>query len=190
VFNFFERDSLMERNGRKILILAVSAGALMMTASCSSMPDPDGAQYWQRKSVSDATYQQGPKAQQMLNRDIGRCVTELRELERLGSIKNAIPTDHDGKVRDPDEKILSDNDTPDRDEKLLTELSDYHDFEGCMMAKGWERVKHVPYDVAEKSRVNFFKSHVDFGYDPKLAEIERESATGATDQSGAKGLNE
>ena len=48
-------------------------------------------QYWQRVHTSSALYLRGPKAQQMLNRNIARCVVELRELERLGAVKNAIP---------------------------------------------------------------------------------------------------
>lgn len=171
---------------RNFLALALICA---FVAGCSAAPDYYGAQFWQRASVSDATYQQGPKAQQMLNRDIGRCVTELRELERLGSIKNAIPTDIDGKVRDPDEQILADHDSSDRDGMLLSEHGNYHDFGGCMTDKGWERVKHVPYDVAESGRVNFFKSHVAYGYDPKEVAAEQARST-STDQSGGRGLND
>ncbi len=107
----------------------------------------------------------------MLNRDISRCVVELRELESLGSIKNAIPTDRSGKLLDPDEKSLAGNDTPERDGALLAEHTDYQDFESCMLAKGWERIKYVPYETAEKSRRVWFVSHVDFGSDPADAPL-------------------
>jgi hypothetical protein len=107
----------------------------------------------------------------MLNRDISRCVVELRELEGLGSVKNAIPTDKSGKLLDPDEKNLSDWDTPERDGALLAEHSDYHDFDGCMMAKGWERIKYVPYDVADKSKHVWYVSNVNYQADPRDAPI-------------------
>ena len=144
---------------------------LTLSACAGSAPKIDGGQYWQRVSVSEASYMQGPKAQQMLNRDIGRCVTDLRELERLGVIKNAIPTDFSGRVLDPDETDaakLADWDTPERDGALLAEHTDYQDFEGCMLSKGWERIKSVPFEVAENARRNFYLAHIDYGYDPKL----------------------
>jgi hypothetical protein len=141
---------------------------LVLSACAGSAPKIDGGQYWQRVSVSEAVYMQGPKAQQMLNRDIGRCVTDLREQERLGLIKDAIPTDYSGRVLDPDENKVADWDTPEHDGTLLTEHTDYHDFEGCMLSKGWERIKAVPFEVAENARRNFYLAHIDYGYDPKL----------------------
>lgn len=127
--------------------------------------DPKSAQYWQRASVSDAAYQRGPKAQQMLNKDIAGCVTELKELERLGSIRQAIPADtRSGKIYSSDEKALMRNDTPTREKYLFAEHGNYHDFESCMIAKGWERVMHVPFNVAHESRKNYLKAHVDYEY--------------------------
>lgn len=146
----------------------IALGFLALAGCATSGPQIDGGQYWQRVSTSEAVYMQGPKAQQMLNRDIGRCVTELRELERLGTIKNAIPTDLSGRVLDPDENKMGKWDTPDHDGALLAEHTDYHDFEGCMLSKGWERIKSVPYKVAENARKNYYLAHVDYGYDPKL----------------------
>ena len=84
----------------------LSLGSLAILAACASQPKDVAGQFWQRVSVSDAIYQQGPKAQQMLNRDISRCVFELRELERLGSVKDAIPTDLSGRVLDPDQRAM------------------------------------------------------------------------------------
>ena len=69
---------------KKYSVLALSVGALAVTGACTPGKSVNdiGGQFWQRVSVSEAVYQQGPKAQQMLNRDISRCVVELRELER------------------------------------------------------------------------------------------------------------
>jgi hypothetical protein len=102
----------------------------------------------------------GPKAQQLLNRDISRCVVELRELERLGTLKGAIPTDAEGRVLDPDQMAIEDQDTPDRDQFLFAEHKDFNDFETCMLSKGWERIMYVPYDTAYDASKTYINSHV------------------------------
>ncbi len=158
----------------KSLFTFFAAMAVLFLGACEhyqSSPSVDidkEGQYWQRSVVSEAIYQQGPKVQQMLNRDIARCVVELRELERLGAVKNAIPTTLKGRVLDPDQRELDNWDEPERDEHLYAEHSDYHDFEGCMLAKGWERTLYVPYDVAEKSRENYLKAHIDYKYQSRI----------------------
>ena len=119
-------------------------------------------QYWQRVHASSAIYLRGPKAQQMLNRDIARCVVELRELERLGAVKKAIPEYVDGVVLESTEARLAGWDTPERDKELFAEHSDYIDFEGCMITKGWERVKYVPFDVAEQAHENYLYTHTKY----------------------------
>ncbi|MEM7651205.1 MAG: hypothetical protein AAF204_03885, partial [Pseudomonadota bacterium] len=144
--------------------------AIILVAACTpgkSLEDEVGGQFWQRTSVSEAIYQQGPKAQQILNRDISRCVTELRELERLGTLKNAIPTDFHGRTLDPDDKELADWDSPERNKHLYAEHGDFTDFESCMGEKGWERVEHTPFDVARKGRINYLRAHVDKDYIPE-----------------------
>lgn len=160
----------------RALLLSLAGAGLALTACHADVKPPlEDAQFWQRVSVSDAAYQQGPKAQQMLNRDIARCVTELRELERLGMIKNAIPTDGDGRVLNPDELELQDWNTPDRDGFLLMEQGNYFDFHSCMLAKGWERVEHAPYDVSEIARKNYLKAHQDYEYQTRHPEYDRKT---------------
>ncbi len=119
-------------------------------------------QYWQRINSSSALYLRGPKAQQTLNRDIARCVVELRELERLGAVRDAIPEYVDGVVLNDTEARLAGWDTPERDKELFAEHSDYIDFEGCMIAKGWERIKYVPYDVEEQAHENYLYTHTNY----------------------------
>lgn len=139
------------------------AGLLALSACAPGrqINDIEG-QFWQRSSMSEAIYAQGPKAQQMLNRDISRCVFELRELERLGVTKDAIPTDYHGRVLDPDELALLDNDSPERNGELLMEHGDYYDFESCMLDKGWERTEHVPFEVAAKGRENYVRANLKY----------------------------
>lgn len=119
-------------------------------------------QFWQRVNTSSALYLRGPKAQQMLNRDIARCVTELRELERLGAVRNAIPEYVDGVVLSTPEAELAGWDTPERDKELFAEHSDYIDFEGCMIASGWERIRYVPFDVAAQAEENYKRTHTKY----------------------------
>jgi len=144
--------------------LSLATASLLAITACTAEPQAgnlDHSQYWQRVSASSATYLRGPKAQQILNRDISRCVTELRELERLGTLKDAIPAHPSGRVLDPDEKRGADSwDTPERDGHLLAEHTDYHDFDSCMRAKGWERIKYVPYDIDEEAKLNYLNHHV------------------------------
>lgn len=118
-------------------------------------------QYWQRKDTSSAIYMQGPKAQQMLNRDISRCVTELGELDRLGQINAGFPADRKDTdtTGDADRKELMGHDVPERDGALLNEQSQYADFESCMVAKGWERVAYVPYAAAERGADAYIANH-------------------------------
>ncbi len=150
---------------QKLMSLILAGATMMALSACSSTPTKSSlmqnADYWQRTSTSEAIFQRGPKAQQMLNRDIARCVTELRELDRLGFLRTHLPGDttRNG-VPDPTtpEGSLAQWETPERDGYLFAEHADYHDFETCMMAKGWERIEHVPYDVAKTSRHDYIEA--------------------------------
>ncbi len=140
-------------------LILTSAFLLGLTA-CSSQPISKvelltGAYYWQRTETSSAIYQRGPKAQQMLNRDISRCVTEIRELERLGAIRHVTPGEYNGSAGSDG---LTEWDTPERDGYLRAEHLEYHDFETCMMAKGWERIENATYDVSEESREDYIQA--------------------------------
>lgn len=129
-----------------ILVLSGCAGEYNAKAKFKE------AQYWQRVHASEAAYTRGPKAQQMLNRDIARCVTELRELVRLGTLPASVQHDFSPKLKDPDMSNLEAWDTPEYHGYLRREHSNYHDFESCMRDKGWERTMYVPYDMATESR--------------------------------------
>ena len=143
--------------------LALCGAAILVVSACSSRPvEWEDASYWQRANVSESAYMEGPKALQMLHRDISRCVTEIHELEHLGTIRYATPSDKLEAGRAPDPSTpqgqLDQWETPERFGALYAEHSDYHDFETCMAYKGWERVEHVPYDVAERARQNYIEN--------------------------------
>ncbi len=143
--------------------------ALLTLAACHGQPLNKnlefGSQYWQRVHVSEAAFLQGAKAQQMLNRDVAQCVTELRELERLGGIRDAIPTDQFGRALDPDDKLLRDHNAPERTGYLLSEMSNYQDFDSCMLYKGWERVDFVPFDASRKAKDTYLKYTGQYEYE-------------------------
>ena len=148
------------------------------------------ARYWERSDASSAIYTRGPKAQQMLNRDIAQCVTEIRELYRLGAIRRVTEAEIDEYGIIPPEQdagatLAQDNldqwETPNRDSYLRAEFLDYHDFEGCMISRGWERLDNVPYDVAQKSRDDYLDAIIGEEYQAKTmhsASHKKEPMTG------------
>jgi len=123
------------------------------------MPKMEDAKFWQRSSASSALYLRGPKAQQMLHQDIARCVTEIGELENMGEMRRAFPANYNtGNTvtgRTPSQEDLDAYDSPQRDGYLYSEHLGYHDFETCMMAKGWQRVEYLPGEVADKARQQY-----------------------------------
>lgn len=162
--------------------LVIATAATLTLSACAAHPVnekklKDEGHYWQRSSTTSAIYQRGPKAQQMLHRDISRCVTEIRELERLGSIRHHMPAETEqGSYPPPNtpEGQLAGYETPEKEGYLYAEHLDYHDFESCMITKGWERVEHVPYDVGEEAREVYIetitgqKYRSRYGDNPKL----------------------
>ncbi len=181
----------------KHLHLVITSTVLLgLTACASSEPTEKDLKrhghYWQRAHVTEAAYMHGPKAQQMLNRDISRCVVELRELERLHAIRHVTPgeTTAQGEAPDPDTPAgsLTEWDTPERDGMLRAEHLDYHDFEGCMVAKGWERMEHLPYDVAERARATYIETTT--GQKPHFAGSDGQRFKMAEEEGDWEELNE
>ena len=142
-------------------------GVMMMLAAltaCSTDRLDKSSNYWQRTDTQSALYLTGPKAQHQLHKDIAACVNNLQELQRLGSLRDAIPPDSSkNQVPDynPTNSIVSTNDSPDRDGPLYAEYYDYTDFEGCMRDKGWQRAVALTPDQRIKSQDNWIRSLVD-----------------------------
>jgi hypothetical protein len=146
--------------------LFLLGAALISITGCDSVlkrSDLVNAQYWQRSNASSAIYLEGPKLQQMLQRDVAQCVTDVRELERLGAVHAAIP----GEVEQPNLIVPDPNqpkgalelaETPRRDHYLYDEYYNYHDFETCMISKGWERTQYLPYDRANSARDQYIEA--------------------------------
>ncbi len=153
---------------KKLLIL--SSLPLLALSAChgsglsgAHTPQIENAKYWQRNTASSALYLQGPKAQQLLHKDIATCVNEIKELQRLGEIRRSIPANYNSgneiETRTAAQQELDAWDTPERDGYLYNEHVDYADFETCMGAKGWERVEHLPYDEAELARKEYLERY-------------------------------
>jgi len=172
--------------GKKVIILS-SFSVLLATAACSgagfgSKPDLEDARYWQRESASSALYMRGPKAQQMLHIDIATCTNDVRELERLGAIRAAMPTNYESgndleqrTAKQPERDQLNEWDTPERDGYLFSEHLDFSDFETCMISKGWERVNYMTNTAVDRSREAYLEN---MGYNTKKgAKGNRENVT-------------
>ena len=110
------------------------------------------ADYWQRADLRTAAYMDEVELQYTLNRDVARCTAEVRDQERLAALRNAMPAE--GRGVDPKRAggYMAGWDTPERDGYLMAEHYPFHDFETCMIHRGWERVSTVPRDVAKRSR--------------------------------------
>jgi len=166
----------------KYAFLLGSFSALVLTTACSSItgrPAMEDARYWQRQSTSSALYMRGPKAQQILHQDIADCTNDIRELERLGAIRKAIPTNYNHgntmEQRTAAKAELGEWDTPERDGYLYAEHMDYHDFETCMYSKGWERVEYLSHTDIDKARDDYLEN---MGYKRKHGSFEdRENVT-------------
>lgn len=168
---------------KKAALLTVS---LLALAGCESTPDFNDAQYWQRVDSTSALFLQGPKAQQTLHENISTCVATVNELTNLGSLKEAIPRD----LEHPDESELNNHDTPRRKGYRYAEHLEYTDFETCMYSKGWERVDHLPYDVAERSRDTYIETIIGKDEYKKPSGSSGKTSIKARERDPYKDLNE
>lgn len=176
----------------KITTLALVSLATLSLAACQVPPKLEDAQYWQRQNATSALYLRGPKAQQTLHMDISTCANEINELERLGPLREALPADtNNGQVPDPNSAggNLAKWDTPKRDGHLYAEHFNYTDFEGCMDYKGWERVEHLPYDQATKSRAEYIDTLYGYRYQSNNPQVQQKSADGYSSSSPGTVVN-
>lgn len=135
------------------VIPALAVISVFTLAGCHTVKNPffNNAEYWQRIDLREAVYMDRTEAHGMLHRDIARCVTDVREQESKAATRNAIPADGITN-RHSAPGYMAGWDTPARHGYLLNEHMSYHDFESCMVWRGWERIGKVPRDVAVNSR--------------------------------------
>lgn len=132
---------------KRILLLSV----LALTACESTNLKHNEADFWQRSNVESAMYMRGPKAQHQLHKDIANCVAEVKELSRLGTIRDANPPSN----IELQVGLAKNWQSPKGDGPLHTEFRDFHDFESCMAYKGWERTLYVKPEVKKRARTNY-----------------------------------
>ncbi|PCI01324.1 MAG: hypothetical protein COB76_01665 [Alphaproteobacteria bacterium] len=107
--------------------------------------------FWERSDNVSLLYLRGPKAQHQLHKDISSCVSEVKELSRLGTINNARPPAN----IEMSGGLAGGWQSPERDGPLHTEFADFHDFEGCMNFKGWKRVSYVRPQQIDQAKQNY-----------------------------------
>ena len=135
------------------ILFALSLSLLALTACESTkhtQQDRDGA-YWQRADLTSALYLRGPKAQHTLHKDISSCVSEVKELSRLGTIRDANPP----AGIEMNVGLANKWQSPQGDGPLYTEFRDFHDFESCMNFKGWKRTNYVGQEQMERAKNNY-----------------------------------
>lgn len=171
-----------------LTLTACSGGRLYDTAAVKRELIAKG-EFWQRRDATSAIWMQGAKAQQSLNRDLSRCVTELNELVALGQIKSVMPAEPKDlqNAANPAHANLMRWDTPERDGALLVEGAPYLDFETCMASKGWQRVVHVPYNTAERGATGYMNTHRDL---KKYAQYRYAPPPTTQDKGKYKNLND
>jgi len=130
------------------LLLPFLTVACTMHGASKNQHDAD---YWQRVDSTSALYLRGPKAQHQLHKDISSCVSETKELSRLGTIRNANPP----AGIEMNENLAEKWQSPRGDGPLYTEFRDFHDFESCMNFKGWERTNFVKDTQIENAKMNY-----------------------------------
>ena len=125
----------------------------LLAAGCTMPPSPTAEAYWQRVESHSQLYLTGPKAQQTLEIDISRCVTEINELVEVGALRETMPPSRNFAYHDALNKSghLDYWDEPTRLGARKVDHSDYHDFETCMRSRGWERVQYMRYASAAKA---------------------------------------
>jgi hypothetical protein len=135
---------------KKILALTF----VILTAACAKTQHTsveDNAAFWERTDNVSALYMRGPKAQHQLHKDISSCVSEVKELSRLGTIRDANPP----RNIEAHMGLAQNWQSPKGDGPLHTEFRDFHDFETCMNFKGWNRTNYVRPHTMDKARTNY-----------------------------------
>lgn len=144
----------MKSNTLKIVLSACLL--TVVVAGCDTVR-PRGQAYWQRVEDNSALYMTGPKAQQRLDQDISVCVREIDELVELEAVRGTLPpqthSDYHRALKASGD--LDFYDAPTRMGADKVSHSDFHDFEGCMRSKGWERVNYIRHETAAQAVQNY-----------------------------------
>ena len=136
---------------KKFIALSLSLLTLAACESTKQTSPKDNAAFWQRSEMTSALYLRGPKAQHQLHMDIASCVSEVKELSRLGTIRDANPP----AGIEMNVGLAKNWQSPKGNGPLYTEYRDFHDFESCMNFKGWERTNYVGDETIDNATANY-----------------------------------
>lgn len=136
---------------KKFLLLALCTASLAACESTKRTSFEQESDFWERSDSVSSLYLRGPKAQHQLHKDIAACVAEVKELSRLGTIRDANPPANIEMNVNLAEKWQS----PGRDGPLHKEYRDFHDFDSCMAYKGWKRVSYVKPEQIDQAKQNY-----------------------------------
>ncbi len=155
-------------------LFAILLCAALLSACASQPPRPaklkPDAYYWQRVDAASSALMQGPKAQQMLERDMANCALEIRELEKLAAIRH-IPPKQRKYERRPTRKqseIARTADKTHTDPVVRAPYLPYHDFQACMNYKGWELLEEDKYEIAEEDAQDYADRIINESYQSRI----------------------
>lgn len=164
----------------KSVFLPATLISTLLLGACAGEISPEEVrrqgEYWQRSDSTSSLYMRGPKAQHQLNSDIAHCVSSTKELQRLGSIREASPPDSLAMTG----SMKSNWDSPPGDGPMHSEYMEYHDFETCMVYNGWERVDYVAPVIAQRAANNYSETVLGIEF-PNLWEPKHAQPRGAND---------
>lgn len=159
---------------KKYLLVGISMMALAGSLTgCISQKE---YHYWQKTDPNTALYLTGVKAQQMLEQDIASCVHQIIELSKLADVRGRVPSVYSptGSYDQVQAKAEMDRlpywDVPEYIRDLRVDHTDFHDFDGCMAWKGWERVKYVSPQTELHAR-EVYDATSDYSVRPKRGEV-------------------
>jgi hypothetical protein len=94
------------------------------------------------------------------------------ELTKLADVREEVPPtyqalgSYDQKQATEEMNSLPHWDVPEYIRNLRVDHTDFHDFDGCMKYKGWNRVKYVAPDTERRAH-NVYDSTADYSVRPK-----------------------
>ena len=133
----------------------VLLSSVMLLTACGTPKSTEDPDYWQRISASEAAHIRGTNAQSILNRDIAHCVTELKELNRLGELSSPKP-----ELKGIERIKLP---FPERENHILDNHESYDEFEECMGNNGWERAMTLNKNTVHRAQDSYTRNHAKKG---------------------------
>jgi len=109
--------------------------------------------YWKRTDPDSALYLTGPAATQRLDQDVASCTHAVDDMNKLDAMRETMPPDTAGSSGKMG--VLTYYDSPTRVGEEKVSQTDFHDFEGCMRAEGWERQDYVRPQTVQTANNNY-----------------------------------